>query len=507
MLAQTTTTTFTQNSPALLTAVRELPADLDTPVSVYLRLMGKGPSFILESVTGGEQIARYSFIGVNPSQAFVLRGHTLETHHLDGQVETRTLPADKPPHDALREELARYRHAVSPADSHQTGPVLPRFSGGLVGYLGYEGVRHFEPSVPLSPHADLPDALFLHADTLVAFDHAFGRLLLIANIEINGDEAAARAAAETELDDIEHRLAAPLPPSTAVQDAAPHTPTPLQANITREEFMQAVRAAKEHIAAGDIFQVVLSQRLTRETTAHPFSIYRALRRLNPSPYMFFFDFATLAGGAPLRLIGASPEMHVRLEQGVAALRPIAGTRPRGLTPAADTALETELLADPKERAEHVMLIDLARNDLGRVCEYGSVHIPEQMVVERYSHVMHIVSHTEGKLRPEYDAFDLMQATFPAGTVSGAPKVRAMQIINDLEPDSRGPYAGAVGYYSYDGSMDTCIAIRTLTMRGQTVSVQAGAGIVADSDPAREYEETVNKAKALAVAVEQAEGNR
>jgi anthranilate synthase component 1 len=249
---------------------------------------------------------------------------------------------------------------------------------------------------------------------------------------------------------------------------------------------------------------VLSQRLSRQTPAAPLSIYRALRRLNPSPYMFFFDFDGLVDETPFYLIGASPEVHVRLEGRTAALRPIAGTRHRGQSPEEDAALEEELLADPKERAEHVMLVDLARNDLGRVCEYGTVHVPERMVIERYSHVMHIVSHTEGKLHPQHDAFDLLRATFPAGTVSGAPKIRAMEIIDELEGEPRGPYAGAVGYFSYDGSMDTCIAIRTMMMRGQTVSVQAGAGIVADSDPESEYQETMNKAKALAVAVEMAE---
>jgi anthranilate synthase component 1 len=277
-----------------------------------------------------------------------------------------------------------------------------------------------------------------------------------------------------------------------------------QANLTRAEFIHSVQSALEHIAAGDIFQVVLSQRLDRQTNAVPFDIYRALRRLNPSPYMFYFDFGDLAGEEPLRLIGASPEMHARLEGRTACVRPIAGTRPRGKSPSEEAALEADLLADPKERAEHIMLVDLGRNDLGRICEYGSVRVPEQMVIERYSHVIHLVSHVEGQLRPELDAIDLFRATFPAGTVSGAPKIRAMQIIDDLETSPRGPYAGAVGYFSYDGSMDTCITIRTLVMQGQTVRMQAGAGIVADSQAENEYRETQNKLQALAVAVEQAE---
>ena len=474
--------------------VRELSADLETPVSVYLKLAGQGPSFLLESVTGGEQLARYSFIGINPSRAYVLRGGALECH-ANGDVQRGPIPPGADPLDALRTELGRFRTAPLPG--------LPRFAGGLVGYLGYEMIRYFEPSVAVTPHAELPDGVFLLADTIVAFDHAFGRLLLIANVHPDGrPEGEARAEAETRLDDLERRLAAPLPAAQPPSRGA--AAGELHSNVTRQQFVEAVKAAKEHIAAGDIFQVVLSQRLTRQTSAEPFAIYRALRRLNPSPYMFFFDLTGLVDGAPIHLIGASPELHVRLEGRKATVRPIAGTRPRSKLPSEDQALEAELLADPKERAEHVMLVDLARNDLGRVCEFGSVHLPEQMVVERYSHVMHIVTQVVGTLRQPFDAFDLVRATFPAGTVSGAPKIRAMQIIRDLEPDSRGTYAGVVGYFAGDGSMDTCITIRTLLMRGNTVSIQAGAGIVADSDPETEYQETLNKARALALAVELAE---
>ncbi len=481
----------TKSLPLPAPVVRELPADLETPVSVYLKLCGGGPSFLLESVTGGEQVARYSFIGIHPSRAYVLRGRSISCRSA-GNTRVTSLAEGMNPLDALRAELDRCRTAEVPG--------LPRFTGGLVGYLSYEMIRFFEPSVAVEPHHDLPDGLFLLTDTLVAFDHAFGRLLLIANV--CSDDPSARAEASARLDEVERRLQAPLP-SAAREQARPRT-AELRANVTREAFIESVKAAKEHIAAGDIFQVVLSQRLSRETSASPFAIYRALRRLNPSPYMYFFDFADLAGKPDLYLIGASPELHVRLEGRRATVRPIAGTRPRGKTPAEDVQLERDLLADPKERAEHVMLVDLARNDLGRVCEYGSVHVPEQMVVERYSHVMHIVSQVEGRLRPEFNAFDLVRATFPAGTVSGAPKIRAMQIIRDLEREARGPYAGAVGYFAGDGSLDTCITIRTLVMRGQTVSVQAGAGIVADSDPEREYQETLNKARALAVAIEMAE---
>ncbi|MBM4457364.1 MAG: anthranilate synthase component I [Chloroflexi bacterium] len=486
----------------LATVVRELPADLETPVSVYLKLAGQGPAFLLESITGGEHVARYSFIGVHPRRAYVIRGASVECHAA-GQMTQRSVAEGTDLLDFLRGELARF--------TPQPMPGLPRFAGGLVGYLGYETVRYFEPTLSLQPHAGLPDAVFLLADTVIAFDHAFGKLLLIANVDFDQTsdagcgEAAARGEATARLDELQRRLAGPLPPRAALADAASATGRPLRANLEPEAFMAAVLRGKEYIAAGDIFQVVLSQRFSRQTAAEPFSIYRALRRLNPSPYMFFMDFAGLVGPEPLRLIGASPEMHVRLEGRRAAIRPIAGTRPRSPMPAEDAALERELLADPKERAEHVMLVDLARNDLGRVCDYGTVHATELMTVERYSHVMHIVSHIEGQLRSDLDSFDLMRATFPAGTVSGAPKIRAMQIIAELEHDPRGPYAGAVGYFSYDGSADTCITIRTLVMQGQQISVQAGAGIVADSEPDREHQETVNKARALASAVAMAEG--
>jgi anthranilate synthase component 1 len=504
--------------PNLIPVVRQLPADLETPVSVYMKLAGVEPSFLLESVTGGEQVARYSFIGVNPTHAYLLRGERLERRSLQDGV-TVEIGGGQDPLEVLREEMSRRRPASRPKGSFlRSGGAeelhaLPRFSGGLVGFLGYEVAGAFERSVPVlqgGAGEALPEAIFLQADTVVAFDHAFGRLLLIVNVPLDPEstepEGAALAEGERLLDRLEERLAQPLPPAAASMAEAPEAA--LRSNTTHTEFIQAVERAKEHIAAGDIFQVVLSQRFTRPTSASPFSIYRALRRLNPSPYMFFFDFAGLAGSEPLHLIGASPEMHVRLENGGetrrAAIRPIAGTRPRGRTPEEDQANGEDLLADPKERAEHIMLVDLARNDLGRVCEYGSVSTPELMLIERYSHVMHIVSQVEGQLRAEFDGFDLMRATFPAGTVSGAPKIRAMQIIFELEKAPRGPYAGAVGYFSYDGTLDTCITIRTLVMQGQVVHLQAGAGIVADSDPEREYQETLNKARALAVAVEMAE---
>jgi anthranilate synthase component I len=474
--------------------VRELPADLETPTSVYMKLRGTGPSFLLESVTGGEQVARYSFIGVQPSRAYVFQGDEvcIRDFH-SGLNDSLTLGVDQNPLDILRPVLQRY--------PFQSLPGLPRLTGGLVGYLGYEMMRFFEPSVHLDSRADLPDAIFLQTETLVVFDHAFQKLLLIGIIHPD-DPGYSAESIEAKLDDIEQCLNADIPART--QAIAASASLELQGNLTKEQFTQAVMTAREQIAAGEVFQVVLSQRLSRVTGAEPFEIYRALRRLNPSPYMFFFDFGDLAGGEPLRLIGASPEMHARLEGMTASVRPIAGTRRRGKTPLEDETLEEELLADTKELAEHVMLVDLGRNDLGRICQYGTVDVAELMVVERYSHVMHIVSHVQGVLRPGYDAFDLLRVTFPAGTVSGAPKIRAMQIIDELEPEPRGPYAGAVGYFSYDGAMDTCIAIRTMVMRGQRVEIQAGAGIVADSLPENEYQETLSKARALATAIEQAE---
>jgi anthranilate synthase component 1 len=497
MLVTHAATPLSTGQVRVIPVLREVQADLETPVSIYLKLSGQGPSFLLESITGGEQVARYSFIGVQPRKAYILRGQGLSIV-ANGRTTAVQVPLGANPFDVLRQEMAAFQP--------ESRPDLPRLIGGLVGYLGYDTISYFEPSVGemATSSSALPQALFLLADTVVAFDHAFGRLLLIANVfvEDENEQAAALAAAERRLDVLENKIQAPLPPDQP--EARSPGELPLQANISREEFIQAVEKAKEHIAAGDIFQVVLSQQLRRKTSAAPFDIYRALRGLNPSPYMFYFDFDRLAGDEPLALIGASPEMHVRLKDNIACLRPIAGTRPRGASPEVDLQLENELLNDPKERAEHVMLVDLARNDLGRVCEFGSVTVTELMAVERYSHVMHIVSQVEGRLRAGVDAFELLQATFPAGTVTGAPKIRAMQIIADLETANRGPYAGAVGYFSFDGSMDTCITIRTLAMQGDSICVQAGAGIVADSDPLREYQETFNKARALAVAVEKAE---
>ena len=466
---------------------REIIADLETPVSTYLKLSGNGPTFLLESVTGGENVARYSFIGLQPSTAFVIRDQTTAIHSGPDLELTDTHTGD--PFSTLRNALAPY--------SKEPPPGLPRLVGGLVGYLSYDAVRYFEPNVDLPLH-ELPDGIFLLCDTLLAFDHTRGRLLAITYAEESSNSE--KEVANERLNAIEHKLTMPLPDTSHILGSESDS----QQSHTKTSFQDMVLKAKEHIMAGDILQVVLSQKFTRKTRVHPFSIYRTLRRINPSPYMFFFDFGNL-NTKPFQLIGASPEVHVRMENDRAILRPIAGTRPRGSTEQKDIALATELLEDEKERAEHVMLIDLARNDLGRVCNYGSVELTDMMQVERYSHVMHIVSQVEGNLRTDMDAFDLLAATFPAGTVSGAPKVRAMQIIATLEQNPRGPYAGVVGYIGFDGSMDTCIALRTLYVQDQWVTAQAGAGIVADSNPSNEYKETLDKVKAISLAVEQAEG--
>ncbi len=473
----------------LVPVYRTLLADLETPVSVYLKLATMGTvSFLLESVEGGEQVGRYSFLGVNP-RGMVSVQHDTVTRTFNGETVTRPLAGGEDPLHAVEQELKQFQ------------PVrvagLPRFVGGAVGYLGYDVVRYIE-RLPATATTDLdtPDLAFMLPDTLVIFDHAKHQLIVLANAHNTGDPDAAYDDAVQRIDAIVDVLHQPI-------GAIPRADRPLNdsltSNVTQERFEENVRAAKEYIAAGDAFQIVLSQRLSCRTSAPPFAIYRALRALNPSPYMFFLRF-----GEDFSLIGASPEMMVRLEDGIATTRPIAGTRPRGVTETEDNQLAKELLADPKERAEHVMLVDLGRNDLGRVCNYGTVQVPDMMIIERYSHVMHIVSQVHGRLREDMNAFDLLRATIPAGTLSGAPKVRAMEIIEQLEGTRRGPYGGAVGYFSYDGSMDTCITIRTLLMRDDTVYIQAGAGVVADSDPTSEYHETLNKARALSVAIRDAE---
>jgi anthranilate synthase component I len=473
----------------LVPVYRTLLADLETPVSVYLKLAEAGSySFLLESVEGGEQVGRYSFLGVNPKGVLIFKDNEV-TRIYKGEKSTRTLERGEDPLHVVKEEFDR----VAPV--HIEG--LPRLVGGSVGFLTYDVVRYFErlPETA-TKELDVPEAAFLLPDTLVIFDHAKHQLIVMANAHNTGDRDEAYDDAVERIDQIIAALAKPLPLQPETREPLNEEP---QSNLTQAEFEENVRRAKEYIAAGDAFQIVLSQRFTRRTSASPLSVYRALRALNPSPYMFFLNF-----GEDFTLMGASPEMLVRLEDGIATTRPIAGTRKRGANEEEDRALAEELMNDPKERAEHVMLIDLGRNDLGRVCEYGTVKVTDMMIVEKYSHVMHIVSQVHGKMRSHMNAFDLLRATFPAGTLSGAPKVRAMEIIEELEGTRRGPYGGAVGYFSFDGSMDMCITIRSLLMQGDRIYMQAGAGLVADSDPTTEYEESINKAKAVLAAVQYAE---
>ncbi|HTQ32472.1 MAG TPA: anthranilate synthase component I [Opitutaceae bacterium] len=467
----------------------DLMADLETPVSAYAKLRGHGPAYLLESVEGGENLSRYSFIGCRPRKIFACGPQTTEIREPGKPAQTVPTPAD--PLALIEAELKAHRPLRVPG--------LPRFTGGAVGYLGYEYITRIEPTVPAAPKDELkiPLVYFMLSDTLLIFDRAKQTLRLCVNAHVHGDPAAAHAAAEAELRELFEILQQPRALAPAPLVAAPPIEMP-PGNFTRPAFEKMVGDTKEYIRAGDIIQVVPSQRFTRPFARSPLDLYRALRTVNPSPYMFILDTGDFA------IVGASPEVHVRLTDGLVEIRPLAGTRKRGAAHEEDVALEKELLADDKERAEHLMLVDLARNDIGRVSAFGSVHVPELMVVERYSHVMHIVSQVEGRIRPDRTAFDLMRATFPAGTVSGAPKIRAMQIIAEQEPVQRGFYAGALGYFGYDGNMDTCIMLRTALLKDGKIHIQAGAGIVADSDPPSEYQETINKASALFKAVAMAE---
>jgi len=473
----------------LVPVYRTLLGDLETPVSIYMKLRQSGQSaFLLESVEGGERVGRYSFIGVNPSAIITVKSGQI-TRNERGNVQSRMLSAEEDPLDVIRSALRQYQ-AVRVEG-------LPRLVGGAVGYLSYDVVRHFE-TLPDTAREDLdvPEVAFMLPDILVIVDHAKHQLIVLANAHFSGNADAAYDDAIRRIDQVVVALGTPLPNSFSVSTPLDEE---LKSSVEQSVYESNVRRAKEYIREGDAFQIVLSQRFSRPTNANPLMIYRALRALNPSPYMFLLQFSD-----DLTLVGASPEMMVRYEDGVASVRPLAGTRRRGANEAEDAALEKELLNDPKERAEHVMLVDLGRNDLGRVCEYGSVKVTEMMTVERYSHVMHIVSHVQGYLREGMDAFDLLRATFPAGTLSGAPKVRAMEIIEELEGIRRGPYGGAVGYFSFDGAMDMCITIRAILLQGGYAYIQAGAGIVADSDPTMEHQECRNKAEAAVAAIRYAE---
>jgi anthranilate synthase component 1 len=469
---------------------RRIPADLETPVSAFLKLQampdGQRARFLLESVERGIQVGRYSFIGMSPSSTLRL-DHDTMTLTRDGRTTHARLDG-RDPLSFVRDEIARVR-AFDCDD-------IPGPFAGAVGYLSYEVARHFERlPEPGRNGMGLPDFYFMIPRTLVIFDHVRSEMEIVTLPDANDPERAYDAARVT-VDSILDALGAPLAVKNGRHAAA--TSAEPESNVTRDEFLARVRAAREHVLAGDAFQIVLSQRLTGRTGASPFQIYRALRILNPSPYMFFFD----ADG--FQLIGSSPEVLVKLHRRHATLSPIAGTRPRGRTAAEDLEMENELLSSEKERAEHIMLVDLGRNDLGRVCEIGSISTESLMHVEKYSHVMHIVSTVSGALRPDLDGFDLLRACFPAGTVTGAPKIRAMEIVADLEGEVRGPYAGALGYFGRQGDMDMCITIRTIVMVGDRFYVQAGAGIVADSSPEGEYEETLSKARALVSAVAVAE---
>ena len=463
-----------QKQGNLVPVYREIVADLDTPVSAYLKIARGDHSFLLESVEGGEHLARYSFIGTEPSLVLKARDDN---------------PTD--PLLLIEKELSKFRLA----------PIagLPRFHGGMVGYMGYEVARYFE-TLPSPDHdpLGLPEFILMLADTLLVFDHLTHKIKIVSHVHLDGDVDAAYRQATDRIDSLAERLRQPVPPETPPVISSPSSP--VSSNLSQAEFESIVSQAKDYIYSGDIIQVVLSQRLAKPTSATPFAIYRALRSVNPSPYMYYLRLGNIY------IVGASPELLARVEDGMVSNHPIAGTRPRGESAAQDLALEEELKTDEKERAEHIMLVDLGRNDIGRVSEPGTVEVTQLMDVERYSHVMHLVSHVQGRLRPELSPFDALRACFPAGTVSGAPKIRAMEIIAELEPDKRGPYAGAVGYFDFSGNLDTAIAIRTIVIKDGVAYIQAGAGIVADSVPEREYQESLNKAQALLAAIEQTEAN-
>ena len=480
----------------LIPVTRRILADLETPLSAYRKITGQGESFLFESVEGGEHIGRYSFVGCNPRAVIRQDGQHVQMFE-NGRV-TETAVVGREVKDGLEvvERVMKKFRAVAV-------PGLPRFTGGAIGFIGYEFIHDVEPSVPRPSHDELktPVMYFLVADQLLIFDRVQQTITILVNAILDDAESPA-AAYENAVGEIERLVALLEQPSENKSVGVQSEVTPrvaFEPNQTKEKFFANVEAAKKLITAGDIIQVVGSQRWSTAVTASPLDIYRAVRNVNPSPYLFLLELDGFA------LVGASPELHVRCEEGKVEIRPIAGTRPRGKNSAEDAALEKELLADPKERAEHVMLVDLARNDIGRVWDFGSVQVKDLMFIERYSHVMHIVSQVEGKLSAEKTNYDLMRATFPAGTVSGAPKIRAMQIISELEQTTRGTYAGCVGYFSFNGNLDTCITIRTALIRDGKAYVQAGGGWVSDSTPEGEYQETINKSMAMRKAIGMAEG--
>lgn len=467
----------------------ELVADAETPVSVFAKIGGT-PSFLFESAEKTEEVGRFSFIGTHPFLIVQSRGRTVSTieNGTTSQIET-----DSDPLAELEKAMARFRIATS--------ATLPSFVAGAVGFIGFDVVRFFEKTVSVPPGDDLqlPEMMFMIPQTVAVFDHRLRKLHLVSNAFLDDRSSAESAYAESKrrleatVEALDRALRLPAIPAEPLDEM----PAP-RSNISRATFESMVARAQKLIVEGEIFQVVLSQRFEVDFSGDPLHLYRCLRFGNPSPYMFCLKF-----GEDFTVLGSSPELHVRCRKGLAEIRPIAGTRPRGNDLASDELLARELLLDPKECAEHVMLIDLGRNDLGRVAKFGSVRVTEKMVIERYSHVMHIVSHVVAELRPDRNAFDAVRATFPAGTVSGAPKIRAMQVISELEEDRRGFYAGIVGYVGFDGSLDSCIALRSIVLKNGKAYLQTGAGIVADSNPAREYDETVNKAKAMLQAIARA----
>lgn len=473
----------------LIPVYNEFLADMETPVSAYLKIKDSSFSYLLESADGGRRWGRYSFIGYRPYLV-------LTSHH--DRVEVQN--GDKREfHEGIKNPLNFLRELSAP---FKAVPVegLPPFQGGLVGFFNYDLIRKWERLPGVQPEeSNLPEAIFMAARRMIIFDHLTHKIKVVVFAHLKDSEDI-RKTYETALGELEQAIEYLQNPVPAPSMAKSLSISDLESNFQKEEFEEAVRKAKDYIVSGDIIQVVLSQRFSGETSGDDFSLYRNLRSLNPSPYMFYLNFGDI------RLIGASPEILVRLTNGNIELRPIAGTRPRGATQKEDKNLEKDLMGDPKELAEHIMLVDLGRNDVGKVASPGSVTVPKLMEVERYSHVMHIVSHVEGRLREGMDCFDLFMSAFPAGTVSGAPKIRAMEIISELEPSARGPYAGAVGYFGFNGNMDFCITIRTITIARNQLSIQVGAGIVSDSSPEGEYQETLKKAAAMLKSIEEVKGN-
>jgi anthranilate synthase component 1 len=512
----------------VIPVTRRLLADIETPLSAYRKIRGAGESFLFESVEGGEHLGRYSFVGCNPRAVIKQTGNRVEVLENGKIVEkfdvrSAAVPAaagtqSQPPHE-LQSPIAGGSVAAGTAALQVRDglevvervmkkyravllPGLPRFTGGAIGFIGYEFIHDVEPVVPRPPKDELqtPTMVFLIADQLLIFDRVAQTITVLVNAFLDGAAGPAEVY-EDAVGEIERLVSLLEQPSEHHPVSLPGEvpPVPFESNVTREKFFANVLKAKEYITAGDIIQIVGSQRFSTPVKASPIDVYRAVRSVNPSPYMFLLELDGFS------LVGASPEIHVRCEDGKVEIRPIAGTRRRGKTPEEDAALEKELLADPKERAEHVMLVDLARNDIGRVCDFGSVQVKDLMLIERYSHVMHIVTQVEGKLSAAKTLYDLMRATFPAGTVSGAPKIRAMQIISELEQTTRGPYAGCVGYFSFNGNLDTCITLRTALLKDGKAYVQAGGGWVNDSTPEGEFQETVNKSMAMRKAIAMAEG--